>query len=267
MPSLTWPAMARDGVDKGESKRALVQCWGVADDGVAVEVVVHHTIADALIERWPPRGLEMSARPDGPISHHISVTRVDANGGQGPSWDRLESELALFASERLTGLVAVHAAVIVHGSRALIVPGTSGAGKSTLCAAAHAVGATILSDEYALVDPVSGLVMGWRRAVRIRRDDGGAERLDIATESDPVPAGLIALVTHDGASEPSWAGITGAEAVLGLLANTVCAQSRPDDALDAALALAGSTSAVAGRRGEASESIAQLLDLLANGKS
>ena len=156
--------------------------------------------------------------------------------------------------------------MIVQGSSALIVPGTSGAGKSTLCVAAVAAGAEVLSDEYALVDPTSGLVTGWRRAVRIRRPGGCADRLDLATESGPVPVGLIALVAHAGESARSWAPVSGAEAVLGLIANAVCAQSRPDEALDAALAVTRSAPAIAGLRGEAGDAIVELLDLLHDSK-
>ena len=54
-------------------------------------------------------------------------------------------------------------------------------------------------------------------------------------------------------------------AVLGLLANTVCARSRPDEALDAALAIARSARAVAGPRGEAADAVVELLALLHDG--
>lgn len=254
----------RGAGEAGAGAGDIVRCWGVADDGAVVEVTVHCTIGDALVERWPPLGLVRSDHPAGPIAHRVTVDRVDGDGGPGRGCDRVESELALFASERLAGLVAVHAAVILRGSMALIVPGTSGAGKSTLCVAASAVGAVVLSDEYALVDPASGLVTGWRRPVRVRQPGGAVDRLDIATESGPVPVGLVALVTHTADPARPWVPISGAEAVLGLLANTVCARSRPDEALDAALVIARSTPAVAGPRGEAADAIVELLDLVDN---
>ena len=246
----------------GDDAGQIVRCWGVADDRAIVEIAVHHTLAEALVERWPPRGLVRSSRPIGPVAHRITVGASVDDGRPGRGNDRLESELALFTSERLAGLVAVHAAVIVRGSDALLVPGSSGAGKSTLCVAAAAAGLDILTDEYALVDPTSGLVTGWRRPVRVRRPDGGIDRLDLATESDPIPVGLVALVRHDATAASSWAAISGAEAALGLLANTVCARSRPDEALDAALSIARSAPAVAGTRGEASQAIVELLAML-----
>ena len=242
-----------------------VRCWGRADDGRVVEVTVHCTVAEALLERWPPVGLVRSDQLIGPIVHQIAVGRSVDDGRSFRSWDRIESELALFASERLADLVAVHAAVIVQDALALVVPGASGAGKSTLCLAAHAAGAIVLSDEYALVDPSSGRVTGWRRPVRIRQPDGGVDRRDIARTSDPVTVGLVALVNHTSDTADSWAPISGAETVLGLLANSVCARSRPDAALDAALAIARLAPAVAGQRGEAANAVIELLALLASG--
>lgn len=91
-------------------------------------------------------------RPNGEPT--VTVDNAQSPGG----WDRVESELALFAAERLENLVAVHAALILRQGRALLVPGPSYSGKSTLAVAAAAAGAAVLSDEYALVDPASGLV-------------------------------------------------------------------------------------------------------------
>ncbi len=248
-----------------------MRCWGVADDGATVEIVVHPALVDVLMQRWPPIGLVRSDQPTMPIEHRLTAGPIGADGepalptGDTRSWggwDRIESDLALFASERLAGLVAVHAAVIVRGASALLVPGASGVGKSSLCVVAHDAGARVLTDEYALVDPTSGLVSGWRRPVRVRRKDGGVERLDLAVESDPVRVGLVAFVKYDRHAGRAWGQIGGAEAVLGLLANTVCARSRPDESLDAALAVARSASAVSGTRDEAAHALTDLLDLL-----
>ena len=166
--------------------------------------------------------------------------------------------MAIFAAERLTGLVAVHAAVVTWRGLALVVPGASGVGKSTLCVAAAAVGAKVLTDEYALVDAASGQVTGWHRPIRVRRD-GGVDRLNLAVSSEPVTVGLVALVVHDPVAGSNWTPIAQADAVIGLMNNTVCARSRPDESLDAALSIARSARAVRGTRGEAKSSIVELL--------
>lgn len=237
-----------------------------------MEIAVPQALSHDLQTRWPPVGLKPSSEPSRPPERRLVFGVAEGVADLPPSsveessdafnWDRLESELAIFASERLDGLIAVHAAVIVWHGRALVLPGTSGAGKSTLCVEAVAAGAQVLTDEYALVNPQSGWVSGWLRPVRVRRGNGTVDRLDIAVASDPLPVGLVAMLVHHSEAQPGWAPITGAEAVLGLLANTVCAQSRSHESLDAALAIARSAPAVGGFRGEASATIVDLLALM-----
>ena len=131
-----------------------------------------------------------------------------------------------------------------------------------LCIAAAEEGAVVLSDEYALVDAESGLVRGWQRAVRLRRPDGGVDRLNLARPTDPMPVGLVALVGFQPGGALAIEDLAPAKAALGLLANTVCAQSRPQESLDAALRIARSCSAVGGTRGEATEAIRALMQRL-----
>jgi hypothetical protein len=251
--------------------------WGVADDGAVVSVEVPADLAHLLDPRWPPLGLARldagrdagrDADPPRPPARHLAITvgpatgdatlTVDGEASHG-GWDRLESELAIFAAERLAGLVAVHAAVVVHRRRTLVLPGASGVGKSTLCVAAAALGASVLTDEYALVEPATGRVTGWPRPVRLRRRDGTVDRIDLTVPSPPAAVHLVALLTHDAAAGSAWQPVAAADAVLGLLANTVCARSRPDESLDAALAIGRSARVVAGTRGEATAAIRDLL--------
>lgn len=144
-------------------------------------------LVEELDRRWPPLGLRRELRPVEPLEARFGLSDEwlivpdVTESGDSPSpvaWDLMEPELGLFAVTRLRRLVAVHAAVIVWNGRALIVPAASGGGKSILSIAAAAAGAGVLSDEYALIDPGTGLVTGWRRPVRRRRDDGSIERLD-----------------------------------------------------------------------------------------
>lgn len=232
--------------------------WGVADDGTAIEVTItgpRPDGVDRIGSRWPPVGLTRTGtRPTNVIRQ--LVVDADAPG----NWDRLESDLALFAAERLGTAIAVHAAVIaIDDDRALLVPGRSGAGKSTLCVAAHELGHDVLSDEFALVDARTGLVSGWRRPVRVRCANGGVERRDLAVDAPPLAGGVIAHVSYDPSSRARWTHVGRAEAVLGILDNTVCAQTRPDAALDAALAITRTAVTVAGARGEARDALPALI--------
>lgn|GEM_PF-3355665 len=251
----------------------LERCWGVAEDGAAVEVALRPALVEELERRWPPIGLERRFEPHEPLEARFGlsdewliVPDVEPSSDSPPpvAWDLLESELALFAVKRLIRLVPVHSAVIVWNGSVLMVPATSGAGKSTLALAAAGAGATVLSDEYALIDPATGQVTGWPRPVRRRLDDGTVERVDVAVPSPPLPVGLVAAVTHDPSAgdAPVWRALTPAEAAVELLNHTICSRSRPDDALDAVLKVGRSAPAVGGARGDARAAIGELLRLL-----
>lgn len=241
---------------------------GRAEDGAVIVVVVPGHLLGTVEDFWPARGLERLAETPSGADRVVSLrsslggtleVEVDGAAGIG-GWHRVESELSLFAAERLVGLVAVHAAGIASGGRVLMVPGFSGVGKSRLCLAAATAGATVLTDEFVLVDPRDGTVTGLHRPIRIRTASGGIDRHDLAQPTAPLPVGLVALVSFTGQQPPSIEEIPSARAVLGLLDNTICAQSRPDDAMDAALAVAKSCPAVAGTRGEAATALQELLD-------
>jgi HprK-related kinase A len=64
--------------------------------------------------------------------------------------------------------VAVHAAVVERDGQAIVLSGISGAGKSTLCAALVVAGWRLLSDEFALIDPETGLLWPLPRPVSLK---------------------------------------------------------------------------------------------------
>ncbi len=248
----------------------LERRWGEAQNGEMVEVALVPALLGELERRWPPFGLESRLEPTGPVTARFGLSDTwmivpdREPSGDNPSpeaWDHLQTELTLFAVTRLTHLVAVHSAAIARNGSVLIVPAPPEGGKSTLALAAHEVGATVLSDEYTLIDPVTGLVTGWARPVRRRKVNGPADLIDIAVPSAPLPVGLVALVHFDPSGE-GWSEISPAEATAAILSHTICTRSRPDDALDAVLKITRSTRVIRGSRGEAGAAIDELLDLL-----
>ncbi|TXI47705.1 MAG: hypothetical protein E6Q57_08940 [Mycobacterium sp.] len=248
----------------------LKRVWGVAEDGGVVEVALAPALIPELERRWPLLGLERREKAVEPVEARFGLSDSwmivpdREPSGTHPSseaWDHLETELTLFAVSRLTRLVAVHSAAIAWKGKVLVVPGRPEAGKSTLALAAHEAGAAVLSDEYTLIDPDTGLVTGWGRSVRRRRLNGPAELIDIAVPSEPLPVGSIAIVHHDPGGD-GWHPISHAQATIEVLSHTICSRSRPGDALDAVLKIASGAESVLGSRGEASEAIVQLLGLL-----
>lgn len=62
----------------------------------------------------------------------------------------------------------LHASAVERDGEALVMTGTSGAGKSTLAALLGESGWRLLGDEFALVDPDSGLVHPFPRAISLK---------------------------------------------------------------------------------------------------
>jgi hypothetical protein len=248
----------------------LTRFWGVAENGEVMEVAVRPHLVETLIERWPPVGMERRESPAEPVvaQRGLSDTWIiipdrDESGDAPPpdAWDMLEQSMTAFAVTRLAHLVAVHAAAIEWEGQLILAPGASGSGKSSLSVAATEAGAAVLSDEYALINPLDGQVSGWKRPVRMRRD-GATDRLDIAVASEPLPVGLIVFLEHQPGADNQWEPITPAHAAGKLLSHTICARDRPDESLDAALSVVRGARAVAGVRGEARPAIDELLALL-----
>lgn len=270
-------ALAEHGVIAVSQTDDHHRCWGRTDDGEVLEIVVAAHLSSELASRWPPVGLQLlldePATDRQPIGRlglgdaHLFVPDDLSELGHDPdevAWGLLEQSLTATAATRLNHLVAVHSAVFAWRGEIILVPALSGAGKSTLTLAAHRAGAKVLSDEFALIDPDTGLVTGWRRPARIRRADGtGEDRIDIAVDSEPLPVALVAALTYERASASDWHPMTSSETVLEILANTLVARSRPDDSLDAAAAVSRRARGVKGTRGDADRAVVDLFDLVA----
>ena len=64
----------------------------------------------------------------------------------------------------------LHSGVVERDGRALILTGTSGSGKSTLAALLSTHGWRLLADEFALIDPATGLVHPFPRPVSLKNE-------------------------------------------------------------------------------------------------
>ena len=91
--------------------------------------------------------------------------------------DLLEGDLALHVAATAPRHVFIHAGVVAHHGRALVLPGRTHAGKSTLVARLVTSGATYYSDEYAVLDE-QGRVLPYPRAMSLRRPQRAPRPVD-----------------------------------------------------------------------------------------
>lgn len=216
--------------------RLAVRCWLPIPLGVLVQAIPE--------ESTPLAGVEVDrlydVRPAENAGQRVAV-EIDSTPAffgetetEAIHWIEgdLHHHLATFSRD----LLFVHAGVVGWRDRAIVLPGTSFAGKTTLVRALVSLGASYLSDEYAVVD-ADGLVHPFPRHLRIRTQEGVPEgRLDPLTigslERRSLPIGMVAALRYR--AEEGWDAheVGRGAGALALLGNTVAARLRPTDALD-----------------------------------
>jgi hypothetical protein len=160
----------------------------------------------------------------------------------------------------------VHAGVVGHNGRAILLPGLSFSGKTTLVSELVRAGATYYSDEYAVLDE-DGRVHPYAKPLAIR--NGGYEQ----TEHDvtvfggtqgvePIPIGLVALCWYEIGATWAPRQLSAGEAVLAVLANTFSTPDHPDQALPAVTKAVSGAVTLEGTRGDAADCARELLRAL-----
>jgi hypothetical protein len=278
----SWKLAFRD--EDGDQRLATV-CFIAYGLRIAI-TVDHHCEMGALIDRLPPGSKPVATGH--PVDRRYSIAlskrnEPDARGlpptfstvyGDGErlvqtedfhtALDVFESNLQLYVAEHSRSKIFVHAGVVGWGGEAILIPGRSCSGKTSLVAQLVRAGATYYSDEYAVID-AKGRVHPYPKALGIR-SKGSLRQTRTSVESmggraglKPLPVGLV-LITEfrDGAK---WAPrrLSGGEAVLAMLAHTVCARTRPKAALGCLAHVACAASFLEGPRGEAEQTAAAVL--------
>jgi hypothetical protein len=176
----------------------------------------------------------------------------------------IESDVHFRVAVAAKEFLFVHAGVVHHGGRAIVVPGRSLSGKSSLVKALVEVGATYSSDEYAVLDEL-GRVHSYRKPLSERVAGRSTPLLHSPAslsppgESDPVSIGLIVVTTYRPDATWTPQPITRAEALMALFDNTVMARESPDFALEI---LAKAVSGAIGIRSDRAEAKGPAEDIL-----
>jgi hypothetical protein len=175
----------------------------------------------------------------------------------------LEADLRLNVAAAATRRVFVHAGVVAHRGRAIVLPGRSGAGKTTLVAALVRAGATYYSDEFAVLDG-RGRVHPFAKPLSVRGAEGKggrsvtAEELGGVSGTRPLRVGLVVASTYRPGARWRPARLTPGGALLHLVPHTVPVRRRPEASLRSLTAMVEGALVLKGARGEA-EALAPLL--------
>lgn len=213
--------------------------------------------ARALVNDQVQRLFEIVREPRG-------TYRLDKDGenqAQGMNLElavlMLDTELRLFIARKAPRAIFVHAGVVAHGGRAIVLPGLSFAGKTSLVAALVRAGATYYSDEFAVLDE-EGRVRPYAKPLSIRDQndiqvDHDVQALGGTAGDVPLPIGLIAVTTYKPGGEWNPKRLTAGEGAIAMLANTVPARERPAEALRAIRKAIDGAVFLESERGEAGE--------------
>lgn len=94
------------------------------------------------------------------------------------AWGLLAAEMAMNLQLALgeRRYLLLHASMVERDGRALLMTGVSGAGKSTLAALLQSRGWRLMGDEFALIDPATGLAHAFPRLVSLKNASAGVIR-------------------------------------------------------------------------------------------
>jgi len=163
--------------------------------------------------------------------------------------------------------VFVHAGVIEHGGRAIVIPGPSMSGKSTLVSELIKLGASYYSDEYAVLDE-KGMVSPFAKPLSLRAPgtyastDYTVEQFGATAGVKPVPVGLVAITHYAAGAKWRPRRLSAGNGALALLAHSIAARRHPERVLSTLNRALADAEIVKGPRGEASEVAHQMLEVL-----
>ncbi len=215
---------------------------------------------------WSPKRTRSYSRLRNGVSYTVStpISGVAASSDIDVALAVLDSQLRSFIAETAPEHIFIHAGVVAYEGRAIVIPGPSFSGKTSLVAEFVRAGATYYSDEFAVLD-AEGLVHPYAKPLSIRLN--GFSQVDHAVESlggsqgtDPLRIKTVLLCSYSPGAHWSPEVISGGDAVLAMLANTVPAQERPAQSLSAVKKALEGAVVVEGERGDAAEVVEDILE-------
>ena len=222
------------------------------------KVQVAYSLSSVPSRRRPGSLLHQLYEGGGLLTRGSDFQRVKRTFGQD-----VRAHLAILSPWR----TFIHAGAVGWKGRALVIPGASGSGKTTLTAALVRAGATLLSDEFAVLDR-KGYVHPYPLPLRIKTDESPTKKalplsaLGGTPAKRPLPVGLILATHFDAEARGGLRRMSAGRAALALMSHAVQARIRPSRVLESTGRAAEGALALQGPRGEAEEMVDMLLDLM-----
>ncbi|MBS2034829.1 hypothetical protein JST97_07570 [bacterium] len=212
----------------------------------------------------PARELELLGPIDGTGAYHLfqagELVAVASNREQvANGLDSWFHHLLAEHSEQ----IFVHAGVVQWKGLRLVFPARSFSGKSTLIKALCKAGANYFSDEFAVIDPLNGMVAPFPRRLSLR-PSGRIEpqALGWSEQLEPGLADLVFCLTYQaGAQALELEPISRGVACLGFFENTVAAKRFGASALAVFQKSVAHSRCFRGVRAEATQAAESILEL------
>lgn len=263
--------VVEDGIEEAELLELGVDAYGV---GLSIAVE-----SSGLLERLgtvlPPyarRREPMAGDARFVVRRHGFTLMIEYPAGnmsgsadEEIALDVLESSIRAYIALHAPDRIFVHAGVVAHAGRAIVIPGPSFSGKTALVAELIRAGAEYYSDEYAVLD-ATGRVHPYPKPLSLRQQglsqvDRDVEELGGTVGDGPARIGLVLATRYRPGATWAPQPLTEGDAVLAMLANTVPAMERPGESIAAIRRAVAGAVLLEAERDEARAIAHQLLTL------
>ncbi len=179
-----------------------------------------------------------------------------------PVLDVLRGFVRLRVAEHCPDRVFVHAGAVGWRGRAIVIPGRSYSGKSTLVHELVRLGATYLSDEYAVLDD-EGRVHPFAKPISLR-PEGSYDGVDhpVAQGTQALPLGAVVVAPYEEGARFHPDVESAGAAALALIDNAPGVRRAPSRVMATVRTAVERTELLTGPRGEAADAARALLDRL-----
>jgi hypothetical protein len=208
--------------------------------------------------------LSVLGRPGGPYDFLIDDSPATQEIDLDFALTMLEAQLRIHVGLRAPNRIFVHAGVVAHEGRAIVIPGRSFAGKTSLVLALVRAGAVYYSDEFAVLDE-QGLVHPFAKLVSVRdqdeiQSDHEIERFGGIAGDVPLEVSAVVFTQYRPGTAWNPTELSPGRGALGLFANALAALQRSEEAMQVITLAVDGAVLLQGDRGEADEVAQPLLD-------